>query len=70
LKNSLSEHEQAIVRKAYLIGNQDVFVELDWEKVYAIVGKAIEGGSPPEQSQAADAGDDPETTEGATAASE
>jgi hypothetical protein len=70
LKNSLSEREQTIARKAYLIGNQDVFKELGWDKVYAVVGKAVEGGPAPEQSQAADAGASPETTEGATAASE
>ena len=73
MKNSLSEREQSLVRKAYLIGHQDMFVELDWDKVYSIVDKAIdydiEGGSTPEQTQAADAGVDPEATEGVTAAS-
>jgi hypothetical protein len=69
MKNSLSEREQDLVRKAYLIGQNDMFVELDWEKVYVIVGKAMEGGPTPESTQAADAGVDPEDAEGVAAAS-
>jgi hypothetical protein len=69
MSKSLSDREKDLIRKAYLIGQNDMFVELDWEKVYVIVGRAMEGGSAPVSTQAADAGADPEGAEGVAAPS-
>lgn len=74
MKNSLSDYDKAVIRKAYLIGQNDMFTDLNWDRVYAIVSKAMdivdEGEPSPEETQAADAGDDSETVEGATAVSD